>query len=173
MIRMRVWATATAAFFFARGFAVPAEAADQAVELGAGPGLRPRAGPGALDQHAGQVLVAVTGPGRPPPAAGLVVRGCEPGPGGQVITVGEERHIGADLGNDHGSGDRADAGDGHQQVPLGAKGNQHHLRQAIGEGLSPPLRSQRLTAQPFRLTDSAARKGGPYRDSEMRFISTR
>ena len=69
------------------------------------------------------MLVAVAGFAGVPFPGGFVVARAEPGPGGQVRGVGEELpDIGADLGDDRGGGQRADAGDGRQQLPLGAKG---------------------------------------------------
>ena len=74
------------------------------------------------------MLVAVAAPAGVVFACGFVVPGAEPGPGGQVGGVREvSGDVGADLGDDRGGGEVADAGDGGQQVTVVAEGRHHRL----------------------------------------------
>jgi hypothetical protein len=91
-----------------------------------------------LDEHRGQPLVALPGPGAASFAGGLVDRGCDPGPGCEAFRGSEAGHVTAGLGDEHLRGDQPDPGDGLEQLELAGEGQ--HADPELGvDGGGRPL----------------------------------
>jgi hypothetical protein len=91
--------------------------------------------PGGFRQGRLDVRVAVAALAGAPFPGGFVVARAQSCPGGQVGGAGEILgDAGPDLGQDCGGGQRADARDGGQQVPLGVKGRYHRLGLRVQPG---------------------------------------